>query len=130
MEDTSKTLSCEACGTALRPESTGPCPRCGEKVSRIGVNIGDSLEFHDSVAGVVKDPSLSSKQRDRIRFLSGDDPRRSQGDWVEKERLIDRNSDRYYERVIDKTTGAILHETDERLSDHKRHGSDRGRGAL
>lgn len=126
MESVSKTFSCEACGAALGPES-GPCPECGARVRRIGLHIGDQLELHDGLVGVLKDPALPSRKRDRIRFFSGADRRHAQGDWVAKERVIDRNNNRYYERVVDKATGAVIHHTEEPLSAHKGHGSDKGR---
>ena len=126
MESVSKTFSCEACGASLGPDS-GPCPECGARVRRIELKVSERLEFHDGLAGVLKDPALPSRKRDRIRFFSGDDRRHAQGDWVEKERVIDRNNNRYYDRVVDKATGEVIHQTEEPLSEHKGHGSDKGR---
>jgi len=40
-----------------------------------------------------------------------------------KERLVDRQNDRYFERVVDPSTGEVVHCTDHRLSDHRGHGS-------
>ena len=42
---------------------------------------------------------------------------------IQKERLIDRKSDRYKELVKDLETGEVIHETDEPLSQHTGHGS-------
>ena len=72
---------------------------------------------------MAKDPSQSGKRRDRVEFFTGDQVRKTTGDWVEKERLIDRNNDRYLEVVKEKATGRIIHRTEERLSEHKGRGS-------
>jgi hypothetical protein len=40
------------------------------------------------------------------------------------ERSLDRDGDRYTEKVTLEATMEIIHETDERLSNHKGHGSD------
>jgi hypothetical protein len=87
--------------------------------------LGGTLEMHSSISGVAKDPARPKKKRDRVRFFSGDQLRGSKGDWVEKERVIDRNNNRYTEVVKDKATGEILHQTEEPLSEHRGHGSDK-----
>jgi hypothetical protein len=45
------------------------------------------------------------------------------GKAVEHERLIDRDNDRYSERVTDYESGEIIHQADEPLSKHQGHGS-------
>lgn len=42
---------------------------------------------------------------------------------VQKPRLIDKENDRYRERVVDPLTGDVLRDVDERLSEHFGHGS-------
>ena len=51
---------------------------------------------------------------------------RSTGAPTRHERVIDRDNDRYFERVVEEGPGRVLHETDHPLSEHKGHGSDRG----
>lgn len=51
---------------------------------------------------------------------------RSTGAPTRHERLIDRDNDRYFERVVEEGTRRVLHKTDHLLSEHKGHGSDRG----
>ncbi|WP_234729988.1 hypothetical protein [Acidocella facilis] len=60
-------------------------------------------------------------------IFSGDDQRKSKGDWVDKHRLIDRENDRYIETVRDKKTGEIIHHSDEPLTEHWGHGSAKGK---
>jgi hypothetical protein len=49
--------------------------------------------------------------------------------WMNKVRRIDREGDRYDEVVTDPETGEIIHEMHEPLSEHRGHGSPRGKQA-
>jgi hypothetical protein len=42
---------------------------------------------------------------------------------VLREQIIDRENDRYFERVTHYETGEVIHEIDEPLSQHRGHGS-------
>ena len=42
---------------------------------------------------------------------------------VRHERLIDRKNDRYFELVEDPDTDEVVHRCEEKLSDHRGHGS-------
>ena len=42
---------------------------------------------------------------------------------MNKDRVIDRVNDRYFESVIDSDTGKVIHECEEALSKHFAHGS-------
>lgn len=86
-------------------------------VERVGV------EAHDSVRGKVKDPSLPSKKNPRVDFFSGADLRKSDGKWMSKERVIDRDNDIYREVVVYPETGQTIHCNEEPLSEHFGHGS-------
>jgi hypothetical protein len=41
------------------------------------------------------------------------------------DRVYDRVGDRYKEKVVDCETGEVIHKTEEKLTDHKGHGSDK-----
>ncbi len=56
-------------------------------------------------------------------FFAGDDLRRSDGKWMQKKRVLDRDNDRYIEVVVDPETEEIVHEKDEPLSEHVDHGT-------
>ncbi len=43
------------------------------------------------------------------------------------EQVLDRDDDRYREKVTMQGSGEIIHQVDERLSEHKGHGSDKKR---
>ncbi len=43
--------------------------------------------------------------------------------WVQRAMHVDREANRYTEKVTDPDTGAVIHECDEPLSEHRGHGS-------
>jgi hypothetical protein len=47
----------------------------------------------------------------------------NRGKTVLREQVIDRDNDRYFERVTDYDTGEVIHECEEPLSEHRGHGS-------
>ena len=54
--------------------------------------------------------------------FSGREKRKSVGDFVNKERRIDRENDLYREKVVT-DSGEIIHDVDEPLNKHRGHGS-------
>jgi len=74
----------------------------------------------------VRSPQQTAK-KPKKEFVVGDDLQKKTGKYVEKFRCIDRENDQYSEIVTGPQTGEIIHKRDERLSDHKGHGSDKGR---
>ena len=54
---------------------------------------------------------------------SGADLHHDTGRWTEREMVIDREKDRYFERVVDSETREVLRICEERLSDHRGHGT-------
>jgi hypothetical protein len=54
--------------------------------------------------------------------FSGSQLRKADGDYVDKERLIDRENDRYKERVVTED-GEVLRDVDEPLRVHQGRGS-------
>ena len=71
----------------------------------------------------IKDPKRTGKSKIRQERLFGDDLEKKSGKWKKKERIIDRENDRYMEKVIDPETGEVEHYCDEPLSKHQGHGS-------
>lgn len=125
-------VSCSDCNAELPPEfgqeiKGKVCPSCGSTKLTLRLNFVDALEVqtHANMAGVVKDPRLPSKKKTRVRFFSGDDQRKADGKWMQKERVIDRDKNRYTEKVVDPDTGEVVHHCDEPLTDHVGHGSAR-----
>ena len=51
------------------------------------------------------------------------DFQRKTGKWMKLSRVIDRGNDLYHETVTDPSTGEVVHECKEPLSDHHGHGA-------
>ena len=54
---------------------------------------------------------------------SGADLHRATGRWMERDLVVDRENDRYIERVVDPETGKVIHVCEEPLSEHQGHGT-------
>jgi hypothetical protein len=63
------------------------------------------------------------KKNPRLDQFAGADLRKSDGCWMQKERIIDRDRDYYKEVVIDPNDGAVVHKNEEPLSEHFGRGS-------
>ncbi|MFT3916567.1 MAG: hypothetical protein QM704_21555 [Anaeromyxobacteraceae bacterium] len=109
---------------ASAAEATDRRCACGETARTIHEEIGDHCHAHDRVGFKVKQPG---KKDPVLEGLSGDEIRKATGGWVKKDRLIDREHDRYVEHVVDIETGEVLRNCDEPLSEHVGHGSDKPR---
>lgn len=105
-----------------------PCPRCGSTRRHLHLELfdHDGLTALDTLEGKVKDPSHPGRRKVRQEFFYGADLRRSEGDYVYKEREIDRAGDRYRELVKDHN-GEVLRDVEEPLSQHLGRGSVRSR---
>lgn len=123
------TVKCESCGTVLDEDpgkpTDDPCAECGSmsRVISIVVQEDVTVEIHDNIRVKDIDPSRSSRKKLRKRVFAGDDYFVTEQRWVRKERIIDRDNNRYFEKVWDEETGEVLREVDEKLSDHWGHGS-------
>jgi hypothetical protein len=115
---------CSGCGAVVAalpdPQSRVPCAACCSTARVIEVSISDSLEFHDSIAFKQKRPGYKKAIAEGV---SGDSFFRTAVKWVHLERLIDRLSNHYREKVTDPKTGEVIHECDEPLDQHTGHGS-------
>ncbi len=99
-----------------------PCPGCGSLSRQINVAVSGTIEVHRKVKLMGRRPGM---KRPFIEQTAGDDLHRKTGRWMKLQRIIDRENDRYYERVTDPRSGNVVHECDEPLSEHKGHGSAR-----
>ncbi|MFP3433575.1 hypothetical protein SB781_27725 [Paraburkholderia sp. SIMBA_061] len=123
-------VSCSDCGHSLpveriRDAAPPPCPACGSVKKHIKMSVREEagMKVHDSLRGRVKSTKYSAKKNPRVDFFSGADLRKLDRKWMQKERLIDKDNDRYMEKVNDPDTGEVVHYTDEPLSEHFGHGS-------
>jgi hypothetical protein len=82
-----------------------------------------NLEIHDQMQAKIKNDNLPSNKKVRKEMISGDEKRKDNDTWVNKERVIDRDEDFYKEKVTDLKTGKVLRDIEEPLSKHINRGS-------
>lgn len=125
MDATDTSVKCAKCLSALpaAPDEPvterTPCPRCRSKGRQFEVEKTENLALRDSMGwkerhGNAGRPILEGKTGASLHRLSGK--------WMQRGLVIDRENDRYIERVIDPKTGAVIHECEEPLSQHQGHG--------
>ncbi|MBR0653356.1 hypothetical protein GXW78_27140 [Roseomonas terrae] len=124
-------LKCTDCGTVLEVGvaagavvSTDPCPHCGSTQQTVHLTFYDQvlIKVRDRMEMKVKNDSFPRRKKVRKESIQGFDVRVSKGDYVYKEREIDRDNNTYREHVTEET-GAVIHSVSEKLSDHFGHGS-------
>src|ERR1700687_3447087 len=116
---------CGGCGAVLASPIESqkvrvPCTACGSVLRMIEVSANDTLEVHESLA--FKQKGIGHK-KPTVEGVGGDEFFRKEQKWVSKVRLIDREANRYQEKVTDPATGRIIRECDEPLDQHIGHGS-------
>jgi len=79
-------------------------------------------EIHESIGFKAKDKTKNSRKNPVLDVFQGDEIYKRTGEWVNKEREIDKTNNRYYE-IVKTLDGKILHHCDEKLTDHQGHGS-------
>lgn len=125
-------IECGGCGQALPDaraddpaDGRSPCPACGS-VARLGkVHAHGEVNFHVDLG--LKKRKLGFRSGGRSRPAqeqwSGEE-RSADGVWRKRQRVVDRENNRYVERVTD-PDGTVIHDVDEPLDQHLGHGSDR-----
>src|SRR5574341_186246 len=103
-------------------EQRKPCPSCGSLSRHVNLAVSDTVKLYSKVNVKGKRPGL---KRPFIEQTVGDDLHRKTGRWMKFHRIIDRVRDWYSERVTDPDSGEIIHSSEEPLSEHRGHGSDK-----
>ena len=120
-------INCAKCGNPIEePKESAPCPRCGSNRRIMNIDHGEEivgLDIKEQLKITCKDPKQTGKNKIKYEGLYGDDLHKKSGKWNKKERIIDRENDRYMEKIIDPETGKVIHHCDEPLSEHQGHGS-------
>lgn len=99
-----------------------PCPTCGSTAINWQLDLSDQVTLHSSLKVKAKEPG---RKKPAVELRTGDDLHRKSGRWMKLVRRIDRKTNRYTEKVEDPETGNVIHESDEPLTDHRGHGSDK-----
>ncbi len=121
------TIKCSNCDTDL-PRNWSSftkkiCPKCDSNRTTTTINIVDNFSFKKNIKGKVKNKKYNSKKNPRYKFFHGDELRKNDGKWMLKDRIIDKDNDKYFEKVTDPEIGEVIHYTEEPLSEHFHHGS-------
>ena len=125
----SERVDCSDCETVVNEladeRDRSPCPKCGSMRRTIHLQLSDTIDFPitEMLDMKVKKPSLPSDKKLRIHMKSGQELSFRLGRHVNKEWVMDRENDRYFELVIDPLTGDVLRHCDEPLSVHQGHGT-------
>jgi DNA-directed RNA polymerase subunit RPC12/RpoP len=128
MSDATTVVTCQTCGRTLdeSPSLTSrpPCPGCGSTARHVKVSVQEEIKVRSQVA-------VKARREDRGRpfreIKQGDDLHRKSGRWNILSRLIDHEQDLYEERIVDGESGEVIKDIREPLSQHRGHGSARGR---
>jgi len=108
------------------PNIANKCENCGSNRKIMHLSFSENMNLRERVkegiSGCLKDRTKTGKKKETLKFFKGHDKRKSQNDWVNKERIIDIANDRYYE-LVETLDGGKLRECDEKLSEHQGHGS-------
>jgi len=122
-----KGYRCQSCNIdfSIEPKPTEGivCPQCGTKK----VN---PVEYHEDTINILElskykitDPKQPSNKKTRVEKIEGDKFSYGRQKYVKLTRIIQRDKNRYYEKVQDPDTGEIIREVDEPLSEHINRGS-------
>ncbi len=125
-------VECNACGQPLhdaRPddptEGRPPCPACGSKSRLVKVSVHDEVTFHADLGLKKRSPGFKSGGRSRpAQEQWSGDQQSANGAWRDRQRVVDREHNRYVERVTD-PDGTVIRDVDEPLDQHLGHGSDK-----
>lgn len=116
---------CAKCDAHLFEPSGVPasqCPVCGGVARSIAVRIDDGIRFHDGHRAKAYRAGSSEFFLDA---RSGPSYYRVGAEWHHVVRVIDRENDRYTELVRVLSTGEIIREIDEPLSQHTGRGGSK-----
>src|SRR3990172_6956470 len=127
---------CNGCGESLaeaRPDDPvdgrPPCPACGSMSWLVKVFLQDEMTLHTDLALKKKRPGFKSGGRSRPAQEQWSGEELSvDGVWRDRQRVLDRENNRYIERVTD-PDGTVIRDVDEPLDQHLGHGSDKRRTA-
>src|SRR3990172_11099705 len=113
-------VECTSCGQSLpdaRPddpaEGSPPCPACGSMSRLVKVYLHDEVTFHTDLVLKKRTPGFKSGGRSRPaqEQWSGDE-QSADGIWRDRQRVVDRENNRYVERITD-PKGTVIRGRDE-----------------
>lgn len=109
---------CNECNEEFKNESD-LCPKCGSEKKNIRITVQDDIKLYDQVK--IKSKGIIEGRKTIQETIDGYESSFN-GDIVNKVRVIDNIKDVYFEEIKD-LNGNIIHKCEEKLSEHKGHGS-------
>jgi hypothetical protein len=124
MTTSTDTIECSDCGSEVdvrgdEPEQRMPCEKCGSTKRSYHASVSESIVARDGIGVKAK---RAGEKKPYIEDMAVPDYSRSLEKIVHRERVIDRDNDRYFEKITDYETGEVVHHCDELLSQHQGHG--------
>jgi hypothetical protein len=130
-QEPNTTVSCSGCGAFLpeqgQIDDPEPCPGFGSTARTFAVTLTDTVAAYDSLATKARHGDVGQVKPFREAFTGFDYHRDSQ-EWRQVYRVIDRENNRYTERIVD-GAGNVVRDVDEPLSQHRGHGAAKPRGS-
>ena len=125
MSVSTDTIECAGCGAVINargdtPGERMPCEKCGSTKRNHYVSISDSAVARDGIGVKAK---RAGEKKPYIEDLAVPDYSRSLEKIVHRERVIDRDNDRYFEKITDYESGEVIHHCEEPLRQHQGHGN-------
>jgi hypothetical protein len=122
---THDTVECSDCGALIDtesdiPENRTPCPVCGKNGRTFNAFIEETIILRDGLGMKAKRPGESRPYMEDKAMPSVS---HRLGKHVLREQVIDRDNNRYFEKVTDYDSGEVIHHNVEPLSKHRGHGS-------
>lgn len=112
------------CGRELPTDTPAgtPCSACGFTGRLRKVDLQASVGFQATLGYKGRHPG---SRKPFVEGITGASWSRKLGRYVQRLMRINRDANRYEERVTDPETGEVIHQNDEALSDHQGHGDAR-----
>jgi hypothetical protein len=110
---------CKSILTSLKDR----CTYCGSNKKTLKIAIEDTMpETLDTIKFKAKDKTKNRRKNPVLEVFQGYDRYKKTGEIVKKIRDIDKINYKYYEHV-EKLDGTVIHHCEEKLTDHRGHGS-------
>lgn len=103
-----------------RESEDGICPNCGSTAITVELSLSDKMSIDESLRGKIKEVG---KKKPIKEFKYGADYNRDREKMVDRTLIVDRENNQYHEKVVDRQSGAIIHECSEPLDKHYGHGN-------
>ena len=125
MSASTNTIVCAECDAVVNgrgdtPEQRMTCEKCGSTKRNYSVSISESVVARDGIGLKAK---RARDKKPYIEEMAVPNYSRSLEKVVHRERVIDRDNDRYFEKITDYESGKVIHHCEEPLSQHQGHGN-------